>query len=233
MGDHAGKVGLALVGLVALWIGVYWLWPAGGGVSFAPIEEPLAVGDGAAGEEGELPVEPPAPRVEEPVSADAGARPVAVQPPEMIRHIVQPGETLRTIAQRYYGTAARAPAIARANPFMDPERLRVGREILVPRDPTNIQGRPVPQPPAPTGETAGSGGGGSGTSGSGTDGGAPQSEPEQTYTVRRGDTLSGISSRVYGTSRHAEAIFRANRSVLRSPDDLKVGQVLRIPRKPE
>ncbi len=49
------------------------------------------------------------------------------------------------------------------------------------------------------------------------------------YVVQPGDTLSSISRTVFGTSARWEEIFRANRDLLRSPNDLRAGQELRIP----
>jgi hypothetical protein len=50
------------------------------------------------------------------------------------------------------------------------------------------------------------------------------------YTVRRGDTLRGIAARVYGDAERWRRIFRANRRLLDSPEDLLPGMELRIPR---
>lgn len=50
-----------------------------------------------------------------------------------------------------------------------------------------------------------------------------------TYTVQPGDTLSRISTQVYGQSNRWADIFQANRDQLPSPNALKPGQVLRIP----
>jgi hypothetical protein len=49
------------------------------------------------------------------------------------------------------------------------------------------------------------------------------------YTVAKGDTLSAISLRVYGTANRWREIYEANRSALPSPAHLKVGQQLAIP----
>lgn len=49
------------------------------------------------------------------------------------------------------------------------------------------------------------------------------------YEVRPGDTLSSIARSVLGSSARWEEIFQANRDLLRSPNDLRVGQELRIP----
>jgi len=49
------------------------------------------------------------------------------------------------------------------------------------------------------------------------------------YTVKKGDTLGEISSKVYGTSKAWHRIYEANRDSLKDPNHLKPGQVLRIP----
>lgn len=57
-----------------------------------------------------------------------------------------------------------------------------------------------------------------------------QSEPEaQYYTVVKGDTLSKISKQYYGDPNKYNAIFEANKPMLRSPDLIYPGQMLRIP----
>jgi LysM repeat protein len=49
------------------------------------------------------------------------------------------------------------------------------------------------------------------------------------YTVQRGDTLSSIAQRFYGSSGDWNRLYAANRSVLRNPDMIFPGQVLVIP----
>ena len=51
------------------------------------------------------------------------------------------------------------------------------------------------------------------------------------YTVKEGDTLSVIAKKVYGDAGAFDKIFEANKDVLSSPDDIKVGQELKIPPK--
>lgn len=53
----------------------------------------------------------------------------------------------------------------------------------------------------------------------------------QTYTVKSGDTLSKISKEFYGDSNEYMAIFYANRSTLKDPNKIQVGQPLTIPAK--
>ena len=59
-----------------------------------------------------------------------------------------------------------------------------------------------------------------------------QSEPEaQYYTVVKGDNLSKISKQYYGDPNKYMAIFEANKPMLKSPDLIYPGQMLRIPPK--
>jgi nucleoid-associated protein YgaU len=57
-----------------------------------------------------------------------------------------------------------------------------------------------------------------------------QSAPEaQYYTVVKGDNLSKISKQYYGDPNKYNKIFEANKPMLKSPDLIYPGQVLRIP----
>jgi hypothetical protein len=52
------------------------------------------------------------------------------------------------------------------------------------------------------------------------------------YTVRAGDTLSGIAQRFYGRAADWPALYQANRTRIRQPGLIYVGQVLSIPAVP-
>lgn len=52
----------------------------------------------------------------------------------------------------------------------------------------------------------------------------------RTYTVQKGDSLSGISRKFYGSSKYYKIIFEANRKIIPSEKSLRPGQVLKIPR---
>jgi nucleoid-associated protein YgaU len=58
---------------------------------------------------------------------------------------------------------------------------------------------------------------------------APPADPAQYHDVVRGDTLSAISKKYYGDANKYNAIFEANKPMLKSPDLIYPGQMLRIP----
>jgi nucleoid-associated protein YgaU len=49
------------------------------------------------------------------------------------------------------------------------------------------------------------------------------------YTVKKGDSLSKISKEMYGDPMKYNSIFEANKPMLKNPDMIYPGQVLRIP----
>jgi LysM repeat protein len=58
---------------------------------------------------------------------------------------------------------------------------------------------------------------------------APAARHQETYTVKKGDTLSGIAKQLLGNANAYMDIFNANRDQLTDPDLIKPGQVLKIP----
>ncbi len=252
-GENWGRVFGGFAALAVLWIGVYWLWPASGERGTTSSQGRVSGVSGAnagAGKSG-VPTAPPPgnappasaapPPTPVPVfsmksgepgtsaGAGAGAETAArpepkVIPPKFRAYVVKKGDTLQSIAKKELGSSDLWKAIAQSNPFVSPASLQPGREIKVPLDPANIQGvvtypGGTPPTPAPAGE--------------------PATNPEATppalveYTVRSGDTLSRIAKRQYGDSSLGWVIFEGNRDRLRHEDELRVGQVLRIPAKPE
>ncbi|HLN23158.1 MAG TPA: peptidoglycan-binding protein LysM [Patescibacteria group bacterium] len=60
-------------------------------------------------------------------------------------------------------------------------------------------------------------------------GGVSAAAPASFYTVEDGDTLSSIAKKQYGSANKYEVIFRANQPMLKDPNAIYPGQVLRIP----
>lgn len=150
--------------------------------------------------------------------------PQPARTPEPTRHIIASGDTLSAIADRYYSDGRKADLILAANPSLkNPRNLKIGTQIIIP----------------PIGDSVGQSGA---KSSLGTDslvsmdrsGGAqPVRNVEssgKTYTVQQGDTLYGISQRVYGAGSKWETILKHNRALLRGdPKRLAPGMVLQIP----
>jgi len=115
-------------------------------------------------------------------------------------HIVRSGETISGIAKRYHVSTAE---VRDANPRVPRSgMIRVGQRLIIP---TNGF---TPETRAAIAATRGSA--------------RAPSRSATTYTVRRGDTLSGIASR-YGTS--VSTLKRINGL---TSDKLRVGQKLRL-----
>jgi nucleoid-associated protein YgaU len=55
------------------------------------------------------------------------------------------------------------------------------------------------------------------------------SQPAQYHTVASGDTLSAIAKKFYGDANKYQAIFEANKPMLKHPDKIYPGQSLRVP----
>lgn len=57
----------------------------------------------------------------------------------------------------------------------------------------------------------------------------PIAQAARFVEVEKGDTLSAISKRVYGDANKYQKIFEANKPMLKDPNKIYPGQVLRIP----
>jgi len=58
---------------------------------------------------------------------------------------------------------------------------------------------------------------------------APAQPPVRTYRVQRGDTLSRIAKKMYDDTSQWQKIYDANRTTMKTPGNLDVGQMLVIP----
>lgn len=155
-------------------------------------KEPGKGGDKAAAPGGDLgkPATPPAP------PADAGRK----------THKVQSGDSFESISKQHFGSAALRAEIGRLNSRLEPTKLKVGQDVLLPTAAEaqaileRGKSKPVSGPgPAATG----------------------------TYTVVKGDTLEGIALRQLGSRSRLADLQQANPGVT----VLKIGAVLQLPKK--
>ncbi|MGP1345998.1 MAG: LysM peptidoglycan-binding domain-containing protein [Phycisphaerales bacterium] len=241
MGRLSHRMWIGLVSLAGVWIIAYWLTPAPTEPLVSTTDELRIAADRDERAEAEQPGPEPARITVIPRSANAAAevdrtthdnhdgasddnpattndnndsaapRPGAIIPPSFQIYTVASGDTLSSIAESFYGTPRYAGQIARANPTVDPIRLRANTELKIPTDPRNIQGIPADPALQPV-------------------------EPEPAfieYVITRNDTLSEIAGAIYGRSSLWTHIRDANPQINRSGTNIRPGMTIRIPPPPE
>jgi nucleoid-associated protein YgaU len=134
-------------------------------------------------------------------------------------HRVTEGETFTSIAQSYYGDGRYATRIAKANPNIDPRRIRPGMTIHLPEkgdsasaESTNAAGK---SPRTSQGLVK------------------VVADSSREYAVQSGDSLYKISMKLYGRGDKADSLYELNKSTI--GDDsarLKVGMILKLPQSP-
>ena len=118
-------------------------------------------------------------------------------PASLSRHKVKKGETLSAISKKYLGSSHSWRQIVAANPSINPNRLKVGTELIIPGSRGNQgarQAAPVAAAPNRT------------------------SRSRDSYKVKRGDTLSTIANKQYGDRALWAHIYRANKGLLANPN---------------
>ena len=123
--------------------------------------------------------------------------------------VVQPGETLTAISRRELKSASRWRELRDYNEDVlhGSDQVRGGMKLRIP---PQTGGATVQAPPSGTG--------------TGTNAASSTS-----YTVRKGDTLTSIASRVLGTSSRWREIRDANSSLLHGSENIVENMVLTIP----
>lgn len=184
-----------------------------------PEKKPLSLDDLMKGQPSAPPA-PPAPPV-----VDSKVEPLAAKEEPKV-HVVQPGETIAKIAKVYFPKAVTkgTDAILKANPDVDPSRMRVGAKLTIPV----LEGTPMAAIVAPT-TTSSSSGSAAARPQSGTTSGSIA--PGGSYTTKKGDTLASISRRAYGKTERWQDIWLANYDALGDDVDKPAAGIrLKIPR---
>lgn len=155
-----------------------------------------------------------APRAERAPAPEPEPEPVAASRPEPGRrvHLVERGDSLWSLAAKYYGNGGKWKVIAEANRDALPntDRLRPGMRLVIPPDPDREVAAAAPRL-----ETQAEA--------------RPDTARPRTHLVVGGDNLVRLSERYYGTGRHWKQLFEANKDRLPSPHVLPVGVELVIP----
>ena len=135
------------------------------------------------------------------------------------KYTVKEGDTLFTIAEKYYADGYQYSEIAKANNLTNPDLLESGRTLDIPKLELQVAAQPTPSA-SPKEETLGTGGGDTTIWG-------PKIEGN-TYTVVEGDWLSTIAARAYGDIMAFDRIAKTNN--ISDPDRIEPGTVLKLPR---
>ncbi|MFW5839396.1 MAG: LysM peptidoglycan-binding domain-containing protein [Planctomycetota bacterium] len=126
-------------------------------------------------------------------------------------HKIDSGDTLGEISTKFYGTSRYWQKIRDANPDVNPNALQVGDVLRIPPRPAEeatASARPAGPSEAPITVPAG----------------------WKVHVVASGDMLGDISKKFYGTTRYWPLIQEKNPGI--NPNNLQVGQQLRIPPPP-
>ncbi len=153
-------------------------------------------------------------------------------------YTVKPGDTLFTIAQKYYDDGFKYNEIVTANNMPNENSLEVGQSLTIPKLETMevmAEATPSPTPEASVTtaaevamQTAPTTMVDAGTGGAINQTVWGEKISNDTYTVTAGDWLSTISGRAYGDIYAYQKIAEANN--ITNPDVIEPGTVLKIPR---
>jgi len=136
-------------------------------------------------------------------------------------HVVANGETLSSISITYYGSGRFWKLIADANPGINPNRLKIGKELAIPdvRD-VAIAERVDARNDARNDSSAG-------------DQPAQSLDTAREYRVVSGDSLYKISKKLYGDAKNMNTLHDLNRAVIgEDASKLKIGMILKLPEAP-
>ena len=125
-------------------------------------------------------------------------------------YIVRKGDTLASISRHIYGNERMIHALERANPGLDPRRMRIGQKIRLPHHGgVALAARHRTSRRRAYASSARGG---------------------RTYVVRAGEDLSGIARKFYHNPAMWKKIYDANRRIIgSSPNKLRAGERIVIP----
>jgi len=161
-----------------------------------PLLEPAQELEGPSTTQAEPPVAPP-------------AKVVALSPPARHVYVVQEGDSFYSISKKLFGTVRYFHDIQKANPDVDPKKLRPGMRVAIPEVGGATLRKELLAPPEP-----------------------PKRKvilaQDKMHVVQPGEVLEEISLKYYGTKHRWQHILRANPTIS-DPKDLKPGREIVIP----
>ncbi|MCP4759017.1 MAG: LysM peptidoglycan-binding domain-containing protein [Planctomycetes bacterium] len=203
-------IGFALLLVVGILVSDHLAEVARGAPGSLAARDPLAANDQRAIEYVPLVAVPaPATEVAQSTESVAGTPLPTAHGLSHPVHIVSAGDTLSSIALRYYGDRTLAADLSVHNGLPNPDKLRAGLRLIIPPTAEMPQSLAAPAilPPA--------------------DANIQVAQSASEYEVRPGDTLSELAQQLMGSARHTDRLLELNRDRLSSADDLRIGLRLR------
>lgn len=188
----------------------------------------------------------PAPKQVEPQPRQVGPKPLllskqtspdepGVAEPKAVRtYTVVDGDSAYKLARKFLGDGGKWKQIVDANPkvFGAQGQLQIGATLVIPGEPARAV-LPVREPPAlakaPEAKAETKSDPKKSESKVAMETGKRSKTTGKAYTVKPGDTLSGIARRELGSSGRAMEIADMNKSVIKDPDTLPLGVSIRLP----
>jgi nucleoid-associated protein YgaU len=147
-----------------------------------------------------------------------GANPLApdqrkssLQPAAPKKHKIVRNDTIEKIALKYYNDRGRVDEIMKANPGIDPRRLKIGDEIILPATTTSSDRTAAADRIAAKDR-------------------AETAVSTRSHTVREDESFYSIARSQLGSGARWKELFELNRALVKNdPRGLKPGMVLRLP----
>jgi nucleoid-associated protein YgaU len=150
-------------------------------------------------------------------------------------HVVAAGETFTSLAVKYFGHAKYAGLITKANPTVDPRKVRIGMKVNIPAAPENVAATaspsPTPGPTTPSATPTGTRLPSTGTPVTRIAKAAPV-PPDRAYTIKAGEGWYGLSQRFLGSGERWTELYELNKErVPHNPHTVPPGTVIELPKE--